>query len=175
MASGFTKRFSYFAALFLLIFVALYAYNRNARPLKTTVQVGYEAWLRKAELSLKNADAEFPDVTIRLASNKASAPLNWELSTHGRPGDTAKLLRILRLIREANVFSAGSSLFDRKSAGPVMVSVSAGAEMFKADMTEEQLSEEPAGPVFLKLFEIYAAAPLPAATVPDKQKQNPAR
>ena len=163
-----TKRSLSLMVLLAATVLALFAYNRTIRPLKTPLQVRYDAWLTNTEKLLKKKNAELPVVSISLVSKDTEPALNWMLST---PKDGDKMLRVLRLIGEANLFSAGASLFRKNSEGPITLSVTTANDSFKASMRREDLLAPPAGAVFMKLFEVYATEPTP--TPQDKKQRRP--
>ncbi|NLF25928.1 MAG: hypothetical protein GX589_09780 [Deltaproteobacteria bacterium] len=147
------KRSLLLIALMAATVLALYAYNRSIRPLKSPMQVRYDEWLSNTEKILRYEGAELPEAIVSLVCKDTDPVLSWELNTSK---DGANVLRLLRLISDANLFSAGASLFKKHSTGPITLSVTTPTDTFKANMRREDLLSSPAGAVFMKLVEVYA-------------------
>src|SRR5690606_5121460 len=88
----------------LVTITGLIAFNLEHAPNKSLQQQSYERWLRGVERTARRAHRKnkpLPKINLLVTTPDGSLSLSADRS----PGEYPKLLRLLHLLREANLFS----------------------------------------------------------------------
>ena len=152
----------------------IYAYNRGA-PLKSPVQLAFEKWLADYGKSPDHrlaVDASTPQTTSRLVSLQPALSVKWEVGAQGKNVPSARMARLLHLIEEANLFSAGRRPFSQGRPGQLRLSVVTEQHSFETDLQSADLEASPAAQVFAKLLEISTTEEPASAATPLKRRNR---
>ena len=138
----------------------LIAVNSTARPSKSERESQFESWLKQTEPLLDSADnapAGVPLIIVRVNAARNGQPIKWELSSSNDSIErNDQMVRLLNLMREANVFSKN----DSPNANPTenfLISVEDARSSFKASLGPKELEQNIPAQNLLKLFEVYSS------------------
>ena len=144
-------------ALVLVSFAMLWTYNSFNRPTHSIRQQAYERWLLEIEQDLKvqaRADKPLPELQI-LVRRKAEAELEQRLVLK-EPKNLPKILRVLELIREANLFSFRRGLdFSDPAEQGIEVEVRAPGQVFLGAMSSDEIEQSVQAKTFLTLYNVF--------------------
>ena len=146
-------------AIIALTVIALIVFNRSSVSVKSAEQVDFESWLVGVEKVFQSAEP-LPEtegvITVRVKSEIRSRPFEWTLSSsNSSPDQNDKLLRILALLRESNVFT-GPLGSRSTNSNRIQIDVNQGQRSFSALITEEDVALNVKAQNMLKLFELAA-------------------
>lgn len=133
-----------------------FAINSNNGVPKDPRQVEFESWLSRVESASAPVQQKLQEHPIRVAlkSDYPEFSADWKLATAGGPND-ARVLRILQLAREGNLFSLGHDLPTQTSPA-IQFSVERDAQKFLVAFTRDELTQNLQAQSLVKLFEVYA-------------------
>ena len=144
-------------AIVIVSLAVLWAYNSFNRPTHSIRQQAYERWLLEVEQDLKvqaRADKPLPDLQI-IVRRKAEAELEQRLVLK-QPQSLPQILRILELIREANLFSFRRGLdFSDPTEQGIEVEVRAPGQIFLGAMSSEEIEQSVQAKTFLTLYNVF--------------------
>ncbi len=137
-----------------LLFLAI---NRDPLRPKDPKQVAYENWLSPIEETFNKAGGsgtlQEQPVKVRFSSNYPEFQADWNLVTSGTAASDARVLRILQLAREGQLFALPPYL----SSGPaITLSVERGDRNFENKFSRQQVEGSLQAQALIKLLEVYA-------------------
>jgi hypothetical protein len=144
-------------AVVVLVAIALFfVINSGGSVPKDPRQVEFESWLKRIESASPPVQTKLQEHPIRvtLSSDYPEFRADWKLETSGTPND-ARVLRILQLAREGNLFSLGHDLPNTASPA-IHFLVERNGVKFDVRFTREEIDGNLQAHSLFKLFEIYA-------------------
>jgi len=146
------------------IVIMLVAVNLRGGPAKSSLQAQYEIWLMQKEPELSapaNPEAPDPGISLRLISREKGQEGDYRLA--GTAGDRQKLLRLLQLVREANLFSLSKWKTGMENWPGISLMISEGERTFRTQFSFEDVEDNLPARNLLKLLQIYSLPPSAAA------------
>jgi hypothetical protein len=159
----------------LIVLLVILLFSRSLPPSRSEQQQGFDKWLEAKEKVLNeisahaldetrgarlNAADPMPVLTLQFVNQKEAGPASYKLVTTGSSKSIEKALRLLQLMREADLFSIGDrSDFSRQSERYVLVTVQDGDTLFKSSIREGDLGGNMQALLLLKLFKEFAEPP----------------
>jgi len=139
----------------VLAVIALIVFNRSQpREVRTPAQISFDGWLVEFRERVKQARAAAsapPPIVVKLTSPApgAAPELSFALTT-----DTFvdKMLRLLELTREANLFSR----YPGNDAAKWVFSIEDGASTFAASLSYKAVESDVQAANLLKLLQVYS-------------------
>ncbi|MBN8548492.1 MAG: hypothetical protein J0M12_04165 [Deltaproteobacteria bacterium] len=150
-AIGKAKAVVLIAAAFLFL-----AINRNQSVPKDPRQVEFETWLTTVESAGPSAQEKLQQqpISIALTSEYPEFLADWKLTSNGSAAD-ARVMRMLQLAREGNLFSLGAAT--PPNASPLLrLKIERENRIFTVAFTREEIAQNLQAQSLLKLFEVYA-------------------
>lgn len=129
--------------------------NSNHSSPKHPRQMDFEKWLSRVESPSSTPQSKLQEHPIRvsLSSDYPEFQADWKLVTSGGPSD-GRVLRILQLAREGNIFSLGEQL---STATPsIRFTVERDEQKFSSVFSREELGRSLQAQSLVKLFEVYS-------------------
>lgn len=133
----------------------------NEKPLvpKDPRLVAYEDWLKPIERVVSHSSSsptllqERP-IKLRFHSDYPEFQADWTLMTTGDVNNDTRVLRVLQLAREAQIFILSAP--DGYSGPRMKLSVERNRNTFEAEFTRAQIEDNLQAHSMIKLLEIYA-------------------
>jgi len=150
--------------------VFLYLYNSASQPLRSRLQVGYDLWLNELKTD------QLRSVSIALVSMDPRQPANWRVGSGGVDLSEEQLGRMLRLVREANLFSAGLTFFGRSEDDrPLTLTVAGPGKLFETKLSYDDINAHSAAQVLIKLIQLANQPPEKSGAEADTEASAPDR
>jgi hypothetical protein len=169
-----SKSFVLRICLGLAVIAVLLAINLSKTPAKSIQQAEFEMWLMGQEELLEQAGHQ-PDfvspVTLRLFSLAPDKNVDYRLSASSTLG-ARRALRLLQLIREADLFSASKWETDPGIWPGFSLLIEDGQRVFKTQLRDREIEDNIPAKTMLKLFQVYALAPLSTSATDTKTKES---
>jgi hypothetical protein len=153
---GMNKLTSFFKFLILFGAVGLFLIvNNKSGPQRSALQVAFDGWLHQLKLVLDSeVEQPRPAVKIELQSTYPELQAAWTLTTAGGADLERKVLRLLELTSEANIFSLPAP---KRDNGPlVTLVVEEGSHRFMYKFEKTSIDGSVAAQSLFKLFQLYA-------------------
>lgn len=135
-----------------------YFINSNQPAPKNPRQVAFDSWLQPVQLGLQSANGERPTsarpISLQFVSSYPEFPAEWKLLADGADDRDRKVLRILELAREGEVFALPPPPGNQPS---MSLSVTRDDTAFTARFTRAQIEGNLQAQAMLKLLEVYSA------------------
>ena len=140
----------------LIIFLAI---NSNNSKQRSNTQQSFDTWTKQVRIAIESAETsedptKRPAVRMQLVSTYPEMPANWTFTSSGKDEEERKLLRLLDLASNANLFSLPA--LDAKAEEQITLSIEANTYRFSQKFTLAAVKENVAAQSFLKLFEFYS-------------------
>jgi hypothetical protein len=146
-------------ALIVAVGALLFYFINSGQPApKDPRQIAFENWLQPVQLSLQDKTGErstsTQPISIQFVSSYAEFPAEWKLIADGAEDRDRKVLRILELAREGEVFALPPPPGNQPS---MSLNVARSDKAFTARFTRTQIEGNLQAQAMLKLLEVYAA------------------
>ena len=146
------------AALLLTVVLMFVALNKgSSTPPKTVQQANFESWLTAFETDVRrseNPQMLIPAVRLSLSSEDQSAPFSFQISNNDSAESAERLVRLLDLLEEAQVFNTYRWEGDGSEKAKIVVDT--GKETFRAHLPLPAGNLDVRVQTMLKLFQLYA-------------------
>jgi|GEM_PF-5802055 len=157
-----------------LIVLVLILFSYTLPAPRSPLQQSFDEWLKQEE-TLLNDMASHPEaqnaanfesagqkltVSLQVAPQPPDLVKNIELTLSAEPRQAANILRLLELMREADIFSIGERAGVKATDRPrVSLNVSHASGTFTAHFEEADIRENVPAQLLLKLFNEYSQQP----------------
>lgn len=146
------------AALLTALLIVWFNVNRISG--KSRMQEEFEMWLGTFDRPhLSGENIAGVEVSVK-GDATANPPINWQLAT-GNEVQNERVLRILQLAREGNLFTRGRKPEPPDSApgrSELDLTVAQGTYRFSTRIPRTELETSPQAMLFLKLFDQFQAS-----------------
>ena len=149
------------AGLGILILVALFA--RTLPSARSETQREFDQWLEAREQVYVAAaqrtpapggeQVNLPMVSLEAVPAEGNSPARFSL---GQGADPEHMLRLLMLMRDANIFTIGDKSEQEEGPGSYTVRVQEGEEVFQSRFGQSDIESNVQARTMLKLFEQFA-------------------
>ena len=126
-------------------------FNASFRSERAPLQNDFDSWLKSTKEKITTSIESAPPVAVTLRSERPEFAAHWRIAlTEG--GDPERLVRILDLAREANIFSKATS----RELQPLRLTVTDGSREFVATLSPSDVNGDVATGNLIRLFQLYA-------------------
>ena len=144
-----------FAAIIFALGLAL---NQSFEPAKSIAQVSFENWLEQVERSFASSDDTSlisPALKVRVFDLQHPDRLDYQLASSDFPDAAERLIRILHVAEEINLFST-TSWRENAADGTLALTIERGTTSFKTQLADPAAQSDIKLKTMLKLFQLYA-------------------
>ena len=131
--------------------VLLIAFNVSHRSDRAPLQNDFDVWLQSTKQTISQSIETAPPVTVALVSDRPEFKADWKISLLDG-GDPQRVVRLLDLAQEANIFSRSTS----RDTLSVRLTISDGTREFVAALSPNEISSNVEAGNLIKLFQLYA-------------------
>ncbi len=155
-------------AIALILIALLFAHSQ--RPERSQQQNDFDSWLSVKEQTLseiasdsKSARATsalggtspLPTLSLKMALPESGEVRSYVLGSRSTPEQSSKILRLLQLMREADIFSEGSTSGNSDSSG-ITISIKDGTVSFQSSLPPKTVQSNLKTMLLLRLFKEFA-------------------
>lgn len=126
-------------------------FNASFRSDRAPLQHDFDSWLQSTKTTIATSIETAPPVSVSLWSDRPEFAAHWRIAL-AEGGDPERLVRILDLAKEANIFSKATS----REAQPLRLTVSDGSREFIATLSPSDINGDVATGNLIRLFQLYA-------------------
>lgn len=133
-------------------------FNASFRSERAPLQNDFDSWLQSTKKTIATSIETAPPIVVALRSERPEFAADWSMSLAAGT-DPERLMRLLDLAREANIFSKATSREEK----PLRLSVTDGSREFVATLSPSDITNDVATGNLIRLFQLYAVE-MPEAT-----------
>ncbi|MFM1847771.1 MAG: hypothetical protein RL417_1245 [Pseudomonadota bacterium] len=129
----------------------LVLFNASYRSERAPLQNDFDSWLQSTKETIATSLETAPQISVSLISQHPDFKADWRISLN-QGGDPERLVRILDLAKEANVFSRSRS----EDRNALRFLVSDGSREFATSLSPSDIGANVEAGNLIRLFQLYA-------------------